>query len=50
MASIHRALVMPAGPEENLPDPRLMNPNGQYDVATTFTASWMRSTDKHRRN
>jgi CCR4-NOT transcription complex subunit 1 len=38
MASIHRALVMPAGPEENSPDPRLMNPNGQYEVVTTFTA------------
>jgi len=34
MASIHRALVMPAGPEDN---PR-MNPNGQYEVTTTFTA------------
>jgi hypothetical protein len=32
MASNHRVLVMPAGPEENSPDPRLMNPNGQYEV------------------
>ena len=37
MASIHRALVMPPGPEENSPDVRLVNPNGPYEV-TTFTA------------
>ena len=37
MAGILRALVMPA-PDENLPDARLMNPNGQFEVVTTFTA------------
>ena len=38
MASIHRALVMPVSPEDNPPDTRLMNPNGQYEVVMTFTA------------